>query len=235
MAETRPRIPDPTPMFVVIDYDMGNLKSMSNALKALGLPHEVSGDAAIVGRADAIILPGVGAFGDGMKALERRGLVDVLARRVRDEHVPYLGVCLGMQFLASLSYEHGEHAGLDWIAGKVKRIEASQASLKVPHMGWNELEVSNPRSPLMHDIQSGTAVYFLHGYHFVPDADARDCIVATTRHGSDLVAAVQREHIFGVQFHPEKSQGAGLAILRNFADYAQAHAKEASDPLAARP
>lgn len=222
-------------MFVVIDYDMGNLKSMSNALKALGLPHQVSGDAAVVERARAIILPGVGAFGDGMKALERRGLRSVLAKRVLEERVPYLGVCLGMQFLASRSYEHDEHTGFGWIAGSVRQIEPGQAGLKVPHMGWNELEVTKPGSPLMRDIQKGTAVYFLHSYHFVPDADVRACTVATTHHGIDLVAAVQHEHVFGVQFHPEKSQGAGLAILKNFADYVEANAKETSDPIAARP
>jgi imidazole glycerol-phosphate synthase subunit HisH len=222
-------------MLVVIDYDMGNLKSMSNALKALGLPHEVSGDPAVVERAAAIILPGVGAFGDGMRALERRGLTRVLARRVLEERVPYLGVCLGMQFLADRSCEHGEHAGFGWIPGSVVRIEPGEPGLKVPHMGWNELEVSAPGSPLMREIGDGTAVYFLHGYHFVPDAHARSCIVAATRHGIPLAAAVQHEHVFGVQFHPEKSQGAGLAILKNFADYVQGHAKEASDSIAARP
>ena len=219
-------------MFVVIDYDMGNLKSMSNALKALGIAHEVSGDPAVVSNAAAIILPGVGAFGDGMKALERRGLVDVLRKKVIDDRVPYLGVCLGMQFLAHRSYEHGEHHGLGWIAASVNRIVPSDASLKVPHMGWNGLRVVVPDSPLMRDVIDETAVYFLHGYHFVPDSG--DCVVAMTNHGGDIVAAVQREHIFGVQFHPEKSQGAGLAILKNFADYASAHAQETSDPVAAR-
>src|SRR4051812_40448453 len=204
-------------MFVVIDYDMGNLKSMSNALKALGLEHEVSGDPDVLARAPAIILPGVGAFGDGMKALERRGLVDVLNRRVIEDRVPFLGVCLGMQFLADRSFEHGEHTGLGWIAGDVKRIEPADPSLKVPHMGWNELSVADAASPLMRDIAADTAVYFVHSYHFAPQAP--ECIVATTHHGDALVAAVQRDRICGVQFHPEKSQGAGLAILRNFADF----------------
>ena len=207
-------------MFVVIDYDMGNLKSMSNALKALGLAHEVSGDPAVVARADAIILPGVGAFGDGMKALERRGLVDALKRRVIEDGVPYLGICLGMQFLASVSYEHGEHPGFGWIPGRVKRIEPDEPGLKVPHMGWNELALARPDSPLMRDVTAGTAVYFLHSYHFVPEESARDSVVATTHHGGEVVAAVQRGHVMGVQFHPEKSQGAGLAILKNFADHA---------------
>src|SRR5436190_12529891 len=145
-------------MFVVIDYDMGNLKSMSNALKALAVPHEVSGAASVVGAASAIILPGVGAFGDGMQALVRRGLIPVLKKKVLDEGVPYLGVCLGMQFLASCSYEHGEHAGLDWIPGSVTRLAPADASLKVPHMGWNELKVAVAASPLVRDIADGTAV-----------------------------------------------------------------------------
>lgn len=221
-------------MFVVIDYDMGNLKSMSNALKALGVAHEVSGDAEAVARAQAIILPGVGAFGDGMRALERRGLVDVLHERVARGGVPFLGVCLGMQFMASRSYEHGEHAGLGWIPGSVVRIEAADPALKVPHMGWNELESVRSDSPLMSGVSEGTAVYFLHSYHMVPEPDAASAVVATTRHGSALVAAVQQGHLFGVQFHPEKSQGAGLAILRNFADYAAAHAQKTPDTLAAR-
>ena len=221
-------------MFVVIDYDMGNLKSMSNALKALGIPHEVSGDADVVARADAIILPGVGAFGDGMKALERRGLTTVLRKKVLEHRVPYLGVCLGMQFLADRSYEHGEHQGLGWIAGSVERISPAIAGLKVPHMGWNELRIVRPDSALMRGVEGGTAVYFLHSYHFVPDAGSSSCVVATTDHGGDIVAALQRDHIFGVQFHPEKSQGAGLALLKNFAEYAAAHAQETPESIAAR-
>lgn len=220
-------------MFVVIDYDMGNLKSMSNALKALGLPHEVSGDPQVVERASAIILPGVGAFGDGMQALRRRGLVEVLQHKVVDDRVPYLGVCLGMQFLASTSFEHGEHQGLGWIAGSVNRIAPADPALKVPHMGWNDLDVTRADSPLVRGIESRTAVYFLHSYHFVPSADSGGCVVATTGYGGDLVAAVQRDHIFGVQFHPEKSQGAGLAILKNFADYVTDHVEKTSDPVAA--
>ena len=222
-------------MFAVIDYDMGNLKSMSNALKALGIEHEVSGDPAALKGATAIILPGVGAFGDGMRALERRGLTEALHRRVVEEHTPFLGVCLGMQFLATRSFEHGEHMGFNWIPGNVERITPNDPGLKVPHMGWNQLNVTDANSPLFHDVAGGTAVYFLHSYRFVPEAGSNNKVVATTDHGGSVAAAVQQGHIFGVQFHPEKSQGAGLAILKNFADYANAHAQEASDPIAARP
>lgn len=221
-------------MFVVIDYDMGNLKSMSNALKALDVAHSVSGDPAVVSSASAVILPGVGAFGDGMRALERRGLCRALEDAVIARGVPFLGVCLGMQFLATVSEEHGQHAGFGWIGGKVVRIEPDDARLKVPHMGWNDLESVDAASPLMRGVAQGTAVYFLHSYHFVADESSRDAVVAQTTHGERITAAVQRDHIFGVQFHPEKSQGAGLAILRNFADYATAHAEKTADPLAAR-
>lgn len=221
-------------MFAVVDYDMGNLKSISNALKALGVPFEIAGDPKALQRASAIILPGVGAFGDGIKNLSRRGLLSVLASRVLQERVPYLGICLGMQFLADSSKEHGEHQGFGWIPGTVERISPSIPALKVPHMGWNDLRVVRADSPLVRNVADGTAVYFLHGYHFVPAPAARDCIVATTEYGGTLVAAVQRGHIFGVQFHPEKSQGAGLAILKNFADYALAHAQETPDPFPAR-
>ncbi|MGZ8211010.1 MAG: imidazole glycerol phosphate synthase subunit HisH [Burkholderiales bacterium] len=222
-------------MFVVIDYDMGNLKSMSNALKALGIEHRVSGDPGTVARASAIILPGVGAFGDGMRALERRGLVEALREKVVVGGTPYLGVCLGMQFLATRSFEHGEHAGFGWISGQVERLTPADPILKVPHMGWNELTIVDGTSPLVRDVSPATAVYFLHGYHFVPAPESVSAVVARTDHGGPIVAAVQRDHIFGVQFHPEKSQGAGLAILKNFAEYARTHAEKTPDPITARP
>ncbi len=221
-------------MFVIIDYDMGNLKSIANAFKALQVPVEVSGDPAVVREADAIVLPGVGAFGDGMRNLERRGLVEALQEKVIDGKAPYLGICLGMQFLADLGLEHGEHRGLGWIPGSVVRIAPASPEFKVPHMGWNELQITRPDSPLFQGVPQATAVYFVHSYHFVADPSAEACVAATTDHGARLVAALQHEHIFGVQFHPEKSQGAGLAILRNFIDFAAAYAKKTPDPVVAR-
>ena len=203
-------------MIVVIDYDMGNLKSIANAFKALGLAVDVSGEPDVLARADGIVLPGVGAFGDGMKNLERRGLLPVLHDKVVKNKTPYLGVCLGMQFLAELGLEHGEHQGLSWIPGSCVRIQPKDPALKVPHMGWNDLQLTRPDSPLLREVADGTAFYFVHSYHFVPADPA--CVIATADHGGPLTAAVQQEHIFGVQFHPEKSQGAGLKLLRNFAD-----------------
>lgn len=209
-------------MIVVIDYDMGNLKSIANAFKALGLPVEISGEPEALARADGIVLPGVGAFGDGMKNLERRGLLPVLHDKVVRDKTPYLGVCLGMQFLAELGLEHGEHQGLGWIPGSCVRIQPKDPALKVPHMGWNDLNLTRPDSPLLREVADGTAFYFVHSYHFVPADPA--CVIATADHGGPLTAAVQQEHIFGVQFHPEKSQGAGLKLLRNFADLVAARA-----------
>lgn len=211
-------------MIVVIDYDMGNLKSIANAFKALGVAIEVSGEPAVLARAAAIVLPGVGAFGDGMRNLERRGLLPVLHEKVMRDRTPYLGICLGMQFLGDVGLEHGEHKGLGWIPGRCERIRPADPSIKVPHMGWNELHIERAGSPLLADIAEGTAFYFLHGYHFLPAESAREGVLATAQHGGALVAAVQREHVYGVQFHPEKSQGAGLKVLRNFADLAAAHA-----------
>lgn len=211
-------------MIVVIDYDMGNLKSMANAFKALGVEIEVSGEPTELARASGIVLPGVGAFGDGMRNLERRGLVPVLNDKVVGARTPYLGVCLGMQFLAEVGLEHGEHKGLGWIPGRCERIQSDDPSIKVPHMGWNDVKIERTGSPLLAEVADGAAFYFLHGYHFQPAAQARDRVLATVQHGGALVAAVQQEHVFGVQFHPEKSQGAGLKLLRNFADLVAARA-----------
>jgi len=176
----------------------------------------------VLARADGIVLPGVGAFGDGMKNLERRGLLPVLNDKVVRNKTPYLGVCLGMQFLAELGLEHGEHKGLGWIPGSCVRIQSKNPALKVPHMGWNDLQLTRPESPLLREVADGTAFYFVHSYHFVPADTA--CVIATADHGGTLTAAVQQAHIFGVQFHPEKSQGAGLKLLRNFADLVAARA-----------
>lgn len=209
---------------VVIDYDMGNLKSITNAFKALGVVVTVSADPTVVARARAIVLPGVGAFADGMRNLQRLGLVSVLRRRVIEEGAPYLGICLGMQFLADVSEEHGETEGLGWIGGRVMRLRPRDDSFKVPHMGWNELDLRRPDARLFRGVAEGAAFYFLHSYHFVPRPDAVDCVTAVSDHGGEVVAAVERDNVFGVQFHPEKSQGAGLILLKNFMDAVAARA-----------
>ena len=201
----------------LIDYGAGNLHSVHNALKAAGAERvAVTADPNIVRGARRIVLPGVGSFGAcarGLGAISE--MVEVLEERVLDDGVPFLGVCVGMQLLATRGLEHGATEGLGWIPGEVRAIAPADPSIKVPHMGWNDV------SPTPHHdgaslIEPGEA-YFLHSYHFRPD-DGRD-IAAMTDHGGGLVAAVARDNIVGVQFHPEKSQDYGLALLARFLEW----------------
>ena len=200
-------------MFVVIDYDMGNLKSMSNALKALGIPHEVSGDAAVVSTASAIILPGVGAFGAAMDRLRARGLVEPL-RRAAGAGPPVFGICLGMQLLASRGEEHGSHEGLNLIPGSVTRLTARDPQYRVPNIGW--VEVTPARSCRLFNGAAPGSFYHVHSYSLHPTDDA--AVAATIGFdGAPVCVAVERGDIWGVQFHPEKSQDAGLDLLARYA------------------
>ncbi len=194
----------------LIDYGAGNLHSVHNALKAAGATDiAVTDSPDIVRAADRIVLPGVGAFAACMSGLTAiPGMIDALEQRVLGDRVPFLGICVGMQLLATQGVEHGVHAGLGWIAGEVRHIEA-KPGIKVPHMGWNDV-VPSAAAPL---IEPGEA-YFLHSYQFVAQAAAD--IAATTDHGGAVTAAVARGNIIGVQFHPEKSQAYGLSLLRRF-------------------
>ena len=198
----------------LIDFGAGNLHSVHNALIAAGAGNVVvTADPKMVARADRIILPGVGAFGacrDALVAID--GMVAALERRVRDEGVPFLGICVGMQMLADEGIEFGEHAGLGWIGGTVRAIEPSDATIKIPHMGWNDVTPTEG-----HDLLEPGEAYYLHGYHFEA-ADEAD-ILAKTNHGGPLVSAVGRDNIVGVQFHPEKSQAYGLAFLNRFLEW----------------
>lgn len=197
----------------LIDYGAGNLHSVHNALKAAGAPGTlVTADPDIVRNADRIVLPGVGAFAaciGGLTAIP--GMVAALEARVLGDKVPFLGICVGMQLLATRGVEHGVHDGLGWIPGEVRLIEAAPA-IKVPHMGWNDV-VPARGAPL---IEHGEA-YFLHSYHFAAADDAD--VAARTDHGGPVTAAVARDNIIGVQFHPEKSQAYGLGLLRRFLDW----------------
>ena len=198
----------------LIDYGAGNLHSVENALRAAGCTDlRVTADADVVARADRIVLPGVGAFGACARALrDVEAMVATLDRRVRDDGVPFLGICVGMQLMAEAGEELGVHDGLGWIAGRVRRIEPPTMTTKVPHMGWNDVVPTRPH-PL---IEPGEA-YFLHSYAFeVDDDDARGAIVATTDHAGPVTAAIGRDNMLGVQFHPEKSQRYGLALLERF-------------------
>ena len=197
----------------LIDYGAGNLHSVHNALKAAGAGDvHVTADPDIVAKADRIVLPGVGAFAHCMEALSAiDGMVAAMEQRVRVEGIAFLGICVGMQLLADAGVEHGTTRGLGWIGGTVRAI-APAADLKIPHMGWNDV-VPTQGAPL---IEAGEA-YFLHSYHF-DAADAAD-VLATTDHGGTLVAAVGRDNIMGVQFHPEKSQAYGINFLKRFLEW----------------
>ena len=197
----------------LIDYGAGNLHSVHNALKAAGAPDvHVTSDPDIVANADRIVLPGVGAFAHCMEALSAiDGMVAAMEQRVRGEGTPFLGICVGMQLLADEGVEHGSTRGLGWIGGTVRAIVPA-ADLKIPHMGWNDV-VPSVGAPL---IETGEA-YFLHGYHF--DAADPANVLATTDHGGALVAAVGRDNVIGVQFHPEKSQTYGIEFLKRFLEW----------------
>jgi imidazole glycerol-phosphate synthase subunit HisH len=197
----------------LIDYGAGNLHSVHNALKAAGAADVVvTADPEVVMGADRIVLPGVGAFAHCMDALSAiDGMIEALDYQVLFEGVPFLGICVGMQLFAEIGVENGTTKGLGWLGGVVKAIEPADG-LKVPHMGWNDV-VPTPDAPI---IELGEA-YFLHGYHFHP-AITSD-IIATTNHGGPLVAAVGRDNIIGVQFHPEKSQAYGINFLKRFLEW----------------
>jgi glutamine amidotransferase len=200
----------------VVDYGSGNLHSVENALARLGYAALTTGDPAALAGADAYILPGVGAFGLAIDNLRSRGLDRVLGEQVLDRRKPFLGICLGMQLLAQDSTEGGRHEGLGWIEdGHVVRLEDSP-ELKVPHVGWNEMALTRP-DPLFSNLQDATC-YFDHSYHLTC-GDA--WVAARVAYGGNLVAAIQRDHIFAVQFHPEKSQVAGLRLLRNFLTFVE--------------
>ncbi len=194
----------------LIDYGAGNLRSVHKALLAAGAGDvAVTADPDVVARAARIVLPGVGAFSacrDGLAAID--GMIPALTERVCAGGAPFLGICVGMQLLADSGEEHGRHAGLGWIGGTVRALVPAPG-VRVPHMGWNDVTLARP-----HPVLAAGEAYFLHGYHFADVAPAD--LAATTDHGGPVTAAVARGNIIGVQFHPEKSQGYGLATLERF-------------------
>jgi imidazole glycerol-phosphate synthase subunit HisH len=197
----------------LIDYGAGNLQSVKNALKEAGAADVVvSGDPEIIAKADRIVLPGVGAFAHCMGSLSAiDGMVEALSERVLQGGVPFLGICVGMQLLADAGVEHGTTQGLGWIGGIVRAISPSP-DIKVPHMGWNDVTPS-----VSHPVLQAGEAYYLHGYHF--DASDAAHVLAITIHGDILTAAVGRDNILGVQFHPEKSQAYGIATLKRFMEW----------------
>ncbi|MEY2426650.1 MAG: imidazole glycerol-phosphate synthase subunit HisH [Actinomycetota bacterium] len=197
----------------IVDYGMGNLDSVRRAVEECGGRAIVSGDAADIEAADRIILPGVGAFPSGMQNLQSLELDKVLEDQVRGEAAPFLGICLGMQLLASVGLEGGHTAGLNWIEGEVKRFEATETDVRIPHVGWNEVAPVRD-SPLLAGIEANSDFYFVHSYHFACQAD--DDVVATTPYCGNFPSVVARGNVHAVQFHPEKSQRVGLRLLANF-------------------
>lgn len=200
-------------MIVIVDYQMGNLRSVQKGFERVGYSATISGDPDEIAKADQLVLPGVGAFGDAISELRQRGLVEPVCDVIQAGR-PFLGICLGLQLLFDVSYEGGEHQGLGILPGKVVRFELP-ANLKVPHMGWNEAMIRRP-APILRDIEEGTHFYFVHSYYAVPDDP--DVVAIEADYGGAFCAMVCRDHLFATQFHPEKSQQHGLKILRNFAE-----------------
>jgi glutamine amidotransferase len=201
-------------MIAVVDYGMGNLHSVRNALDLIGADVVVTREPDEIRAAERIVLPGVGAFGECVKNLEAAGLRDVLQEMVIERGTPFLGICLGMQVLATTGEEFGLHQGLGWIPGHVRRLRGEH--LLVPHVGWNEIAPC-VESPLFRGLGHAPCFYFVHSYHFVPD-DPR-IVAATCDYGGPFAAAVLFRNLFATQFHPEKSQEAGLRLLENFLEW----------------
>jgi glutamine amidotransferase len=204
----------------IIDYGSGNLRSAEKAVArvaaelATGVEVIVTAEPQVAASAGRIVLPGVGAFGDCMMGLSSiAGMVDALRAAVMERGVPFLGICVGMQLLASVGREFGDYTGLGWIEGEVERLAPSDPALKIPHMGWNDLHFTRPH-PLLAGIGEGADVYFVHSYEFKTRDPSH--VIATADYGGSLTAAIAKDNVAGVQFHPEKSQAAGLRLLRNF-------------------
>ena len=198
-------------MIAIIDYDAGNLKSVEKALQYLGEDVKITSDANEILGADKIILPGVGAFGDAMEKLNTRGLSEVIREAVKRK-IPLLGICLGLQLLFEASEESPGVDGLSVLKGKIIRIPEKEG-FKVPHIGWNSLKI-NPESKLFAGIPEDSYVYFVHSYYLAAE---EPIVAATTDYVVDIHAAVEKEHVFACQFHPEKSGDIGLKLLKNFA------------------
>lgn len=201
-------------MIAIIKYGMGNVASVQKSLKKLGYSSIITNNHEEIKKSDFIILPGVGSFDSGMKNLQKLGLVDLLTQEVVVKKKPFLGICLGMQLLAFRGYEPYEGAGLGWIEGEVIKIELEQ-KLRIPHLGWDNVRTTNNQLSFYEEF-SNLDYYFIHSYHFV--AENQSDVVLKIEYGIPLVAALQKDNIYGVQFHPEKSQAAGMKLLKKIID-----------------
>lgn len=206
---------------VIVDYGSGNLRSAAKAFERavseedLGFTVKVTGDAKDLSDASHVVLPGVGAFGDCRRGLDALpGMVEALQKTVIENGRPFLGICVGMQLMATSGREHGVHRGLDWISGEVVLLEPDGADLKIPHMGWNGLQLSDPENAFFDGVESGDHAYFVHSYGFAC-SDPRHRL-ATVDYGGPVTAIIGRDNLLGTQFHPEKSQAVGLRLIANF-------------------
>ncbi len=200
---------------VIIDYGMGNLRSIYKKFEWLGIPSSISNDPGAIRRADKLVLPGVGHFANGMKNLKEQNLLDLLNEQVIVKGKPILGICLGMQLFANQS-EEGPAQGLGWIDANVVRFKVSdRLKFKIPHMGWNSISIQKP-SPLLENLAADSEFYFVHSYYM--NCNSQDDILTTTVYDYEFVSAVQKNNIMGTQFHPEKSFGSGQVIMKNFTE-----------------
>lgn len=201
-------------MISIIDYGVGNLFSLKSSLRAIGIDADYTGNPAEIRKADKLILPGVGAFRDAREALRSTGL-DRVVQEEAGKGKPLMGICLGMQMLFDRSYEYGEYEGLGLIPGEIVPMDGRiPKDLPIPHIGWNELMLKQP-SPLMKNTANGDYVYFVHSYYAETPAEY---VIATTDYGVEMTAAVQKDNVYGCQFHPEKSSEVGLSILKAFCE-----------------
>jgi glutamine amidotransferase len=201
-------------MIAIIDYQMGNLRSVQKGFEKVGHEAIITSDPRELERAEKIVLPGVGAFGDAIAEIKRRGLDDPIRHAVAVGK-PFLGICLGLQLLFDVGYENGSHEGLGILPGEVVRFELP-AGYKVPHMGWNQLAIRRPAPPLLKGLDDGVYCYFVHSYYVVPRDSA--VVAAETSYPTPFCSMIWRDNLFATQFHPEKSQQSGLRMLKNFAE-----------------
>ena len=207
-------------MIAIIDYGMGNLHSVAKALEQLGEKVIITSSPGDLCNAQKIVLPGVGTFTEGMKNLQNQGFIPVLEEEVLRNKKPFLGICLGMQLLAERGEENGSSLGLGWLPFSVPKFKVpANTRLRIPHMGWDEIQILK-RSALFQGTPSDTAFYFVHSYHLQPQIEqAKEYVMAWCDYGYPFPAALQKENIFAVQFHPEKSQKEGLRLLQNFVNW----------------
>ena len=204
-------------MIAIIDYGMGNVKSISNAINYIGRESVVTADPKLIDKASHLILPGVGAFGDAMNNLTARGLIEIIEEQVFVKNKPFLGICLGLQLLATSSQEHGFHKGLGWFDAEVVKLSFENNCMKIPHMGWNDITIDLKHPIFARLKENELTFYFVHSYYI--NCNNNQDIVATCDYGIKFTAVIQKDNIVATQFHPEKSQDNGIQVLENFINW----------------